>query len=254
LLGSTNLCGVHSRGEAGFRSVLAENDCRVRGVSNQMRYLTKKRIIWSAAALGLLWLGKIVIYDDIIRCNLSHSSLETSDSPQAAFQGFGVTPAPSAIVAVITAEESHAVSSLIEGIEAQIASTSLLFEPTIRSCLGAKCFDMPANGLERIGLLAPPSSGAEALLRTINRITPNLDSSKAKILVESAVPAYGYGKNHGWSRIIRLVRSPIPQAFQLLHEGKIFEPSVLESQVRQLVRWHCRLSHVAAHTRMLTGE
>ena len=24
-------------------------------------------------------------------------------------------------------------------------------------------------------------------------------------------------------------------------------------QTRQIVRWHCRLSHVAAHTRMLTG-
>jgi hypothetical protein len=218
-----------------------------------MKYLTKKRIVWAAAALGLLLLGKIFIYDELIRCNLSQSSLDSSPpATQPPLQVSSVLPpTPLTQGSPVPVPE---VVSLREKIEAQLASASLLFDPTIRSCLGSKCFDMPAKGVDRIGLLAPPNSGAEVLLRTIKRVKPNLDSEKAEILYESAVPAYGYGKNHGWSRIVRFVRSPILQALQLLSEEQILEPSVLESQVRQLVRWHCRLSHVAAHTRMLTGE
>lgn len=56
-------------------------------------------------------------------------------------------------------------------------------------------------------------------------------------------------------------RQPIPHALAMLRplvesrdintaEGKM----ILDTQVRQIVRWHCRLSHVAAHTKMLTGK
>jgi hypothetical protein len=55
-------------------------------------------------------------------------------------------------------------------------------------------------------------------------------------------------------------RRPIPHALSILQtlvankdidsaEGRM----LLDTQVRQIVRWHCRLSHVAAHTKMLTG-
>ena len=140
------------------------------------------------------------------------------------------------------------------------------FEKTIRGCLGPKCFDMPSKNIDRIGLLSPPGSGADILYKYIQKLYSSSSSSSPsqiklsnyEIIYENNVPAYGYGKNHGWSRIIRLLRRPIPHALQLLYEANQFESSdiltLLDSQIRQLIRWHCRLSHVAAHTRMLTSN
>ena len=65
--------------------------------------------------------------------------------------------------------------------------------------------------------------------------------------------AYGYGKNHGWTRIVRVVHSIIPHAFALLSQSSgNYSSKLLSLQIKQLMRWNCRLSHVAAHTRMLT--
>lgn len=234
-----------------------------------MKYLTKKRIVWTAAALSLLWLGKIFLYDEFMRCHPSPSLPSSQSSPlHSSTNQPLVTPPPplpsppTTLDLQVRETETPALPlpqvevqiDVREEIESHLTSASLLFDPTIRSCLGSKCFDMPAQGRDRIGLLALPSSGADSLLKIIQRIQPNLHPGNAEILYENAVPAYGYGKNHGWSRIIRLVRSPLLQALQLLSDKQSFESFELESQVRQLVRWHCRLSHVAAHTRMLTGE
>jgi hypothetical protein len=153
-------------------------------------------------------------------------------------------------------QRPNLIDPLVSELEQDMKSVSKMFEATVRSCLGPKCFDMPAKGVERVGLLAPPGSGADFLHNILRRVHSNIPSDKFEVISESHVPAYGYGKNHGWSRIIRLVRSPIPQAIHLLANSPspTNAASPLESQVRQLVRWHCRLSHVAAHTRMLSGQ
>jgi hypothetical protein len=138
------------------------------------------------------------------------------------------------------------------------------FESTLRSCLGSSCFDEKVNLLDnsgkkidRIGLLSPSLSGGETLMKILNRAVDPKQMSKINLISETNVPAYGYGKNHGWSRIIRLVRNILPHAMSLSSiashdEFDIATPIVLDLQVRQLIRWHCRLSHVAAHTKMLT--
>lgn len=66
-------------------------------------------------------------------------------------------------------------------------------------------------------------------------------------------------KNHGWNRIVRVSRRLIPHAYSLLKNlypttgnGTTIPIRAYETQIRQLTRWHCRLSHVAAHTKMLT--
>ena len=97
------------------------------------------------------------------------------------------------------------------------------------------------------------------------------------------INSYGYGKTHGFTKIIRLVQHPIVgEVIQALNaaaskinsssiysksdattsmietDGHIYFASQMDliskdrpfmsNGLRQIVRWHCRLSHVAAHT------
>eukprot|EP01038_Epipyxis_sp_PR26KG_P006904 gene6904-9456_t len=129
------------------------------------------------------------------------------------------------------------------------------FETTLKSCLGKSCFDDSVNGIQRIGLLSPDKKSMEIILKMIK--STNFQSTNkitVELVVDSHVPAYGYGKNHGWSRIIRLVTGIVPHAYSILKSttDNQVKPELFALQIRQLMRWHCRLSHVAAHTAMLT--
>lgn len=98
------------------------------------------------------------------------------------------------------------------------------FESTIRSCLGPNCFDekvqLPdGSTIDRVGLLAPMNSGGHEIFTLLEslREKPKSKSNSSPIILiyETHVPAYGYGKNHGWSRIIRLSRKIVPHALSL---------------------------------------
>jgi hypothetical protein len=132
------------------------------------------------------------------------------------------------------------------------------FETTMRSCLGAFCFDdavrmTDGKDVVRVGILLPDASEGEAI-RNLLVVAGLPLNDKIELIHASNVPPYGYGKNHGWSRIIRIARSVVPQTLQLLsQQDQQALEKLVDPQVRQLLRWHCRLSHVAAHTAMLTG-
>ncbi len=146
------------------------------------------------------------------------------------------------------------------------------FESTLRSCLSNECYNAQVTykdgtKRDRIGFLAPDISGMDSLVHMLSRAAKKDLAVDFNVVVDSHVPPYGYGKNHGWSRIVRFVHRLTPQALSLLMREDAsaggsksptkksiedISPSLYALQVRQLVRWHCRLSHVAAHTRMLT--
>lgn len=129
------------------------------------------------------------------------------------------------------------------------------FEQTIKSCLGESCFDEKVDypsgeKIERIGILGPLRSGGNSIVNIVKSSIPHSNKNKKiDIIYDTNVPAYGYGKNHGWTRIIRLVRRLVPHSSLLLSHSN---DDLMELQMRQLIRWHCRLNHVAAHTKMLT--
>jgi hypothetical protein len=87
------------------------------------------------------------------------------------------------------------------------------------------------------------------------------------------VPVLGYGKSHGWTKIVRflglnLVEETIEALLQMddhggdesfeeeekeedsimVPDGIIGGESRLSKAMRQVIRFHCRISHVAAHT------
>ena len=89
------------------------------------------------------------------------------------------------------------------------------FESTLRSCLSSKCFDEPVAGsIKRVGVLSLPGTGVGTFK---DLITQKLSkTTDVEVLFDSHVPAYGYGKNHGWTRIIRFARNIIGHAYFLV--------------------------------------
>jgi hypothetical protein len=94
------------------------------------------------------------------------------------------------------------------------------FETTIRSCLGSYCmteqFTDISSGekIQRIGILLPDISLAQSPLWPI--IRASVHNVHSTLLVSTHVPAYGYGKNHGWTRIVRIVDNLPTQAYRLM--------------------------------------
>lgn len=165
------------------------------------------------------------------------------------------------------AESSGALSQGIIRDYSHMQDIEAKFVSTIRNCLGSFCFDEKVSksgglAVDRIGILSPPMSGEKTLMKMIQKSAGKelaSSASKIEIIDENHVPAYGYGKNHGWTRIIRLVHRVVPHSMvlatkaSLKHDGDTaITTKLIDAQVRQLTRWHCRLSHVAAHTRMLS--
>ncbi len=157
------------------------------------------------------------------------------------------------------------------------------FERTIRSCLGSYCMDerfpdpnnLEGDKIQRIGILSPDNRfDWQKFADSVQLLDVKRNSAKPRVIASTHVPAYGYGRNHGWSKIVRIVDDIDIQAYLLLKHNKVndnfidlfgVQVSLLRnlilicfvihilSQIRQLLRWHCRLNHVAAHTSMLTG-
>ena len=124
------------------------------------------------------------------------------------------------------------------------------FEQTLRSCLGAACYTATPKGSKaeaRIALLAPPSQAADAFFEWYRDLAKRggVTARKVEWIQTSHAPPYGYGKNHGYTRIVRLAL-PLLSSVAASSQGNAAE------SLAQHVRWHCRVSHVAAHTAQLT--
>lgn len=143
----------------------------------------------------------------------------------------------------------------------------------------------------RIGIMITPGYTSLTVANWIShalKVTGEKIHMDIEILITSHVPVYGYGKSHGYSKLIRLVTLPLPLAVTdayyysmneltqtdvvnkennnefvihnldaTLDEQKFKDTTKPSSQTigsitELLLRWHCRLSHVAAHTAELT--
>ena len=185
-----------------------------------MKYVTRQRVFRSVAVVCILAAIKLIFVDQV-NCP---SIVESTNSDHGNIRGVPI-------------ESSHNMNPLIQNPTLEsIAKMTTLFESTIRSCLGVNCFDMKAGDTDRVGLLALPMTGAENIVNAITSLGIPLSTNKYSFVSSTNVPAYGYGKNHGWSRIIRLVRRPAPHALHiLLPTGKLSSTIgalLYEAQVR----------------------
>ena len=132
--------------------------------------------------------------------------------------------------------------------------------------------------------MSPPGQIAARVAQAMHRIASEHEHLALKtdydidVIDTTHVPPYGYGKTHGYTKIVRLqfdsVLLEVADIIQTLlsnkknNKEKEEEPSssLLQQQqqvmmlqdddwhvvLRQVMRFHCRLSHVAAHTALLT--
>ena len=134
----------------------------------------------------------------------------------------------------------------------------------------------------RVGIMITPGYITNSIgywIKTALKLVGGTSGNDVEVLITPHVPVYGYGKSHGFSKLIR-VALPMPLAiidafvYEKLRgysEGGVtvyikasmlqrqvmnhsFSPtkSELETILKLLMRWHCRLSHVSAHTSMLS--
>ena len=125
-----------------------------------------------------------------------------------------------------------------------------MLEGNIKSCLGEHCSSFQRDdGVVRIGLLSPPQSGADIIWSILHHVKdaggfkksnkkqrkgsadlslgtatttssghePQLILGDGIVLVLSShVPPYGYGRNHGWSKIVRLYTDVVDHTMTIL--------------------------------------
>ncbi len=125
--------------------------------------------------------------------------------------------------------------------------------------------------IQRIGIISPPSEVAErfvSILQSALLVYYDFDTatmnSEIELIRTFHVPPYGYGKNHGYTKIIRVMNSPLlvdvmaswvfirnkDESKESTRNGPTWTIDNMKQSLMQIIRWHCRLSHVAAHTFM----
>ena len=149
------------------------------------------------------------------------------------------------------------------------------FLSTIKSCVPSehpdKCkqfLPQAKNGTsyQRVALIAPPGYLSEVLLTHVRPIVEHHNhrslvlDAPIELFQTTHVPPYGYGKTHGLTKIIRVVPQPlvlqVSDSLQsVLEPGETHRDLTIDDlrgALRQILRCHCRLSHIAAHTAILS--
>jgi hypothetical protein len=93
------------------------------------------------------------------------------------------------------------------------------YQSTFRNCLGSSCFNAPVTtdkgSILRVGILGMQASGTQSLLNILQKLSRE-DPFKIEVIADTHVPPYGYGKNHGWSSIVRISRRIVQHSYSLV--------------------------------------
>ena len=129
---------------------------------------------------------------------------------------------------------------------------------------------------QRVAILSPPGiltnefmillqHAIDTYYKNPSMSSTTIDRIAIDVIRTSHIAPYGYGKTHGYTRIIRIIPTPlILGVADMLHNVSsqssssspesppgtdiIITTDDWKSAVRQLIRYHCRLSHISAHT------
>lgn len=114
--------------------------------------------------------------------------------------------------------------------------------------------------VQRVAIISPPSVTYDMLVSTIESallVYYNFDSktmdTEIEVISTSHVPPYGYGSNHGYTKIIRVISGSLlvdMMSWWVKTSNGSWDIETLQQALMLIIRWHCRLSHVAAHTTM----
>eukprot|EP00934_Nitzschia_sp_Nitz4_P003045 Nitzschia sp. Nitz4//scaffold207_size38617//3893//4771//NITZ4_007670-RA/size38617-augustus-gene-0.29-mRNA-1//-1//CDS//3329541590//3035//frame0 len=142
-------------------------------------------------------------------------------------------------------------------------SKESVFQSTIKSCMPPKdkCKTYIPKGTtaQRVALIAPPGVISDTLyswIQMVIQVAQRYGPADIELIQTSHIPPYGYGKTHGLTRIIRIVPTPILlgatstllSALSPTESLEVISMDDLKASLRQQLRYHCRFSHIAAHT------
>lgn len=173
-------------------------------------------------------------------------------------------------------------------VEVRTLAHEAQMQKTIRDCLPSnnkKCMtfvpdpiivggDAPSASekVQRVALIYPPGMLTMAVKNHMDRVAKQFNGHddnhrkgepKIQVIQTTHVPPYGYGKSHGLTKIVKLMPQPTLlqvvdalQASALNTKQRTQDITLQDLQVGllQIMRFHCRLSHVAAHTASLTMD
>lgn len=179
----------------------------------------------------------------------------------------------------------------VEMVDSELLANEQMFLDTMKSCVpgskqlkkNQKCGEyVPENNgnQQRIALLVPPGEMSNMIWKWVSGVVKQHEETlmakgdahhhPIEFIRTSHVPPYGYGKTHGLTKVIRLVPKPlvmgVADALQQIivnsesHHDLPGEPELhqkditlidLKAVLRQFMRFHCRLSKLAAHTAIM---
>ena len=127
------------------------------------------------------------------------------------------------------------------------------FAAAIKSCLGGKCIDERPKGAgrDRVLITALPHSGGEVLFRLLSLLAAQEKGAPEVVFSERVLP-YGYGRNFGFNRVIKLVARPLWNIAAIKRaDGRAASKAGEAALAVQYLRWHCRQK--VGHTRSLVA-
>ena len=158
--------------------------------------------------------------------------------------------------------EEHELKALVEPVKLEWENS---FRGTVKSCLptlNKMCQTYIPKDIPRVAILAPPGDFGNWIFKWAAAVIDTKLGSTAKMDLQliSHVPPYGYGKTHGWTKLIRIIprtlmlgaADAIRGSLQLGQTQRDLTLRDLKAALRQVVRYHCRVSHLAAHTAVLS--
>jgi len=131
---------------------------------------------------------------------------------------------------------------------------------TLVSCLGSHCIDQrhPESPKDRVYFTSLPGSGSD-LYEILLKLVP---AETVELVRSSRSLPYGYGKNHGYNRVIKFVANP----FEYLQENSAASlgqnsassreklassHKSLSPSLKLMMRWNCRQK--VLHTKSLVS-
>ena len=109
----------------------------------------------------------------------------------------------------------------------------------------------------RIAIMISPGFISTAFANWISaalKVTSNTIHMDIDVIITSHVPVYGYGKSHGYTKLIRFISLPLVLAAvdayaygvskgnMLGSESQLMTEDTLGKMVQLIMRWHCRIS------------
>ena len=138
-----------------------------------------------------------------------------------------------------------------------------LFLQTLK---GSNMIKPAMNNPPRVAVISPPGAIGVAFFLCVQEALDKFhfdekssEKDKIELIYTTNAPPYGYGKNHGYDKIVRLVDTSLEIGvidafifFKGQHGLITLDEMNVHSIMKQQVRWHCRLNHVSAHTPLMT--